>query len=282
MNKEQVPYLTESAVHLAHLCALETWRGYSYSNGKQFTDVIAVRNKDTKTNSTKLEVLSDEYFMSRCTEQMFSVLKPNSYSNNAQINDSFIEAFRKVAGIKQTERRGPKPNYTQGVAYLKRGVAEDYKNYHKLSIVDKPLGVLKAINNLSVAFTDQTEETIQSEHVMLATRLLFFFMPDALIFNYSPGIAMKLKLKGDAEKHIDEYQIKLWEGLKLNWKTLCHYDMPLPKNVDEATYQLAKNSGWWQRRIYDLALKFYGDKNSSLVLSHKIKTSLLSKPNLIV
>ena len=280
MSKEQVPFLTESAIHLAHLCALETWRGFSYTSGKQFNDVIVVRNKDTKINSTKFETLSDEYFMSRCTQQVFSILKPKSYINNAPLDESFLDAFRKVAGIKQSQRRGPKPNYTQGIAYFKKSIAEDYKEYQALATLDKPLGILSAITNLSVAFTDQSEE-LNSEHEMLASRLLFFFMPDALIFNYSPGIASKLKLKGTTEFQMEAYQKKLWDGLNLNWHILSQYDMPLPKLMDETIYQIAKKSGWWQRRIYDLALKFYSDKSGSLIISNKIKDSFLSKPNIL-
>ena len=188
MSKVQVPFFSESAIHLAHVCALETWQGYSYSTGKQFSEALTVHNRVTKTNASKIIVLSDEYFMGRLSTQLFSIVKP--------INDSFLDGFRKVAGIKQTERRGPKPYYAGGIAFLKKQIAEDYRKYQKLNdIAGKKLEAISYANNLSIAFTEQKiPDTLTSEHVMLATRLLFFTMPNCLIFNYSPEIAKGLEV----------------------------------------------------------------------------------------
>jgi len=117
---------------------------------------------------------------------------------------------------------------------------------------------------------------------MLATRLLFFAMPNCLIFNYSPEMAKGLKLAGKTENHIAEYQEKLWSGLNLNWATLCNFDMPLPKHLPPYIYDVAKKSGWWQRRIFDLALKHNFTKGDNLKISEKVKSSLFNKPNIIV
>ena len=284
MSKVQVPYLSESSIHLAHVCALETWQGYSYATGKPFNESLTVHNRVTKTNSTKIVVLSDEYFMERLSTQLFSIIKPKDFQNTFPINDSFLDGFRKIAGIKQTERRGPKPSYLGGISFLKKPIAEDYRNYQKvIDIADKKLEAIGYANNLSIAFTEQKiPDTLTSEHVMLATRLLFFTMPNCLIFNYSPEIAKGLKLSGNAEKDITEYQNKLWDGLNLNWATLCKYDMPLPKHLNSYVYDVAKKSGWWQRRIFDLALKHMFTKGNNLKLSERVKTSLFTKPYPIV
>ena len=69
---------------------------------------------------SKIIVLSDEYFMGRLSTQLFSIIKPKDFKNTFPINDSFLDGFRKVAGIKQTERRGPKPYYAGGIAFLKK------------------------------------------------------------------------------------------------------------------------------------------------------------------
>ena len=284
MSKVQVPFFSESAIHLAHVCALETWQGYSYSTGKQFSEALTVHNRVTKTNASKIIVLSDEYFMGRLSTQLFSIIKPKDFKNTFPINDSFLDGFRKVAGIKQTERRGPKPSYAGGIAFLKKQIAEDYRKYQKLNdITGKKLEAISYANNLSIAFTEQKiPDTLTSEHVMLATRLLFFTMPNCLIFNYSPEIAKGLKLSGNAEKDIADFQEAMWEGLMLNWATLCKYDMPLPKHLNSYVYDVAKKSGWWQRRIFDLALKHTFTKGNNLKLSERVKSSLFTKPYPIV
>ena len=71
------------------------------------------------------------------------------------------------------------------------------------------------------------------------------------------------------------------EGLKLNWSNLCDYDMPLPKVIDRKIYDLAKSSGWWQRRIYDLALKFNSSKGSNIVISERVKSEFFANPKII-
>jgi hypothetical protein len=284
MGKVQVPYFSDSAIHLAHVCALETWQGYSYATGKKFEESISIPNSTTETSSSNIVVLSDEYFMGRLTTQLFSIIKPREFKNNFPINDIFLNGFRKVAGIKQTERRGPKPSYVDGLAYLKRQIANEYRQYHQLIDIDrKRLEAITYARNLSLAFTQQTLPNVQiNAHVMLATRLLFFIMPNCLIFNYSPEIAKGLKLSGNAEKDISEYQHKLWTGLNLNWAILCKYEMPLPKHLHSYVYDNAKKSGWWQRRILDLALKLHYTKGNGLKISERVKASLFTKPHTIV
>jgi hypothetical protein len=145
MSKLQVPYFSESAIHLAHLCALETWQGYSYATGKQFREALIFNDRVTKKESVEVVDLSDEYFLERLSKQLFSIIKPRDFINTFPVNDSFLDAFRKVAGIKQTERRGPKPCYVGGIALLKNSIAEDYRKYQKLKDID--------IKNLKRSFT---------------------------------------------------------------------------------------------------------------------------------
>ena len=106
-------------------------------------------------------------------------------------------------------------------------------------------------------------------------------MPNITVFNLSPEIERILNLKGEREDTIFIYQEKLWEGLKLNWSNLCDYDMPLPKVIDRKIYDLAKSSGWWQRRIYDLALKLYASKGNNIVISERVKKAFLANSKII-
>jgi hypothetical protein len=284
MSKLEVPYFSDSAIHLAHVCALETWQGYSYATGKKFEEQIDLYSRTSKSNSSNIVTLSDEYFMERLTAQLFSIVKPRGFKNIHPINDSFLDKFRKIAGIKQSERRGSKPSYAGGIAYLKSKIASDYRQYQRITDIDKKrIEAVTYANRLSIAFTKQNFPHQQnSEHVMLATRLLFFIMPNCLIFNYSPEIAKGLRLTGNAQKDIAEYQEKMWTGLNLNWATLCKYEMPMPKHLGDFTYSEAKKSGWWQRRIFDLALKHNYAKVEGIKISQRVKSSLFLKPYSII
>jgi hypothetical protein len=281
MSQAQVPLLTKSAIHLAHLCALETWQGYSYSKDKRFDNVLIEQSIGATHRTTKVITLSDEYLMSRFATHLLAIYKPKEFKNNNPISESLMDEFRNVAGIRSTERRGPKPDYSGGADYFKKQVSEDYKSCLTASLEDKPYESSFATKNLSIALTHQNSDRIESEHIMLATRILFFVMPNVTVFNFSPEIERILSLKGERDETIFMYQEKLWEGLKLNWSNLCDYDMPLPKDIDKRIYDLAKNSGWWQRRIYDLALKFYATKGNNIVISERVKKAFLAKSQIM-
>ncbi len=281
MSQVQIPLLTKSAIHLAHLCALETWQGYSYSKGTLFNNVLVEHTPGTNYKSTKVVQLSDEYLMSRFAAHLFGIIKPKDFPNTTPISESLMDEFRNVAGIKTTERRGPKPDYSGGSDYFKKQVAEDYKSCLNASLEDKPYESVFATKNLSIALTYQNSDRIESKHIMLATRILFFVMPNIAVFNLSPEIEKFLSLKGDREDTIFIYQDKLWDGLKLNWSNLCEYDMPPPKSIDRTIYDLAKQSGWWQRRVFDLALKFLTTKGNNIVISEKVKSAFLANAKII-
>ena len=281
MSQAQVPLLTKSAIHLAHLCALETWQGYSYSKGTLFNNLLVEHSPGSSYKSTNLLPLSDEYLMSRFATHLLSIIYPKEFKNTTPISISLIDKFRNVAGIKTTGRRGPKPDYSGGIDYFKKQVSDDYRLCLNASLEDKPFEPVYAIQSLSIALTHQNSNRIESEHIMLATRILFFIMPNITVFNLSPEIERILNLKGEREDTIFIYQEKLWEGLKLNWSNLCDYDMPLPKVIDRKIYDLAKSSGWWQRRIYDLALKLYASKGNNIVISERVKKAFLANSKII-
>jgi len=282
MSKLQVPNFTLSALHLAHICSLETWQGINYSSGKKFDEQLILYNSESKSTSTKEVRLSDEYFLHRCATQLHHLLKPNAFINTYPLNDSFIDKFRKVAGIRGAQRRGPTPDIANGLTYLKRTVKTDYRDYKKVPLSSsKYVGSLVLINNLSIAFTVQTNQIPASNHLMLSTRLLFFVMPDVLIFNYSPEIAKKLKLSGDTKKDIKDYYDLLWDGFNRNWDLLKNFEMPPATCLDEKLWDLTKDAGWWQRRVYDLALKQYSSA-VPINISDRVKSRFYKLPQIMI
>ena len=89
-----------------------------------------------------------------------------------------------------------------------------------------------------------------------ASRLLNFGFPNLNFYNYSVGISLGLKLY-EQDTSIDKYYELLDDGYQRNWHLLANYEMPVSNIVPDAVWQIARNGGWWQRRVYDLALKMY-------------------------
>ena len=90
MSQAQVPLLTKSAIHLAHLCALETWQGYSYSKGTLFNNLLVEHSPGSSYKSTNLLPLSDEYLMSRFATHLLSIIYPKEFKNTTPISISLI------------------------------------------------------------------------------------------------------------------------------------------------------------------------------------------------
>lgn len=91
-------------------------------------------------------------------------------------------------------------------------------------------------------------------HAALASRFLFFSNPEMPIFNYSANLATKLGLKGSTAKRIPAYYQAIGKAYIDNWKYLKKFKMPLSNHISDDYWLQVKESGWWQRRVLDIAL----------------------------
>jgi hypothetical protein len=127
-------------------------------------------------------------------------------------------------------------------------------------------------------FKSKTDE--EGAQISLASRLLFFAIPDMPLYNYSTGIADGLNIKGSPKDIIGKYLETIEDGYLRNWELLSKFEMPLPVTLDKKVWSKARDSGWWQRRIYDLALKLYFESKDGLKieLNDTIKNQFFTRP----
>lgn len=86
----------------------------------------------------------------------------------------------------------------------------------------------------------------------LASRLLFFAVPQATIFNYSAPLISKLKKRYSlADSSLKEVGRVMTELYKHHYKELS--ELPRPKFPSKLNKSI-KDGGWWERRVLDLAI----------------------------
>jgi hypothetical protein len=90
--------------------------------------------------------------------------------------------------------------------------------------------------------------------VPLASRVLFLAMPDMMVFNFSNGLAKKMRFQSRPQAAIGNYNKIMSEGLVRNKQLLNKLHMPAPTVLNTEIWLAAKKAKWWQRRVMDLAL----------------------------
>jgi hypothetical protein len=276
-------YLTDSALHLAHCCAVEIWQGYNYGKNQKVKEPILYKDPDTSIVAIRLEVISDEFLLA----ELFYHLQKNSMGKRTGkhpiVDESFIDVFRKVARIKSTDRRRPKPDIQTGLEYIKTKLWSEYRTCLKTTGYELIVSSYELADSLSCFLTDQLISKNYSDHLMLANRILFFLCPELPIYNYSPSIASMLGCSGNVNEHYLEYQVLNAEEIQRNWYRLSRFEMPLSSLLSEEDYDTVRESGWWQRRVFDLALKFASESKKTMRLSTRVQRRFLihSSPNIV-
>lgn len=106
-----------------------------------------------------------------------------------------------------------------------------------------------------IKFTQQLSKRLSlvgGDQPALASRLLFFAVPQASIFNYSAPLINKLKRMHRLKVISFEEAGKIMADLYVqNYKELSELPRPkFPAKLNKAI----KQGGWWERRVLDLAI----------------------------
>ena len=254
----EIPVLSSALLTLADICARELWSGKNFMTGKP-QQYSARRGSNTTTQISPIP-LSDERLLEMFALPFYSHAKAHSISPKVNLLVSQIDpCFIHIAGLNGT-RKPTEDGIKAGIKYLLTTIAGDYKGY----ITDK-----SKQNSLTKA-SDYTSQLVDAfgdkgdiNHRALAFRILFFAIPDFPCFNYSVDILKALKLKPTESNFFMKYVEIMDRGYELNWERLCQFEMPLPNHLDSKAWLRARNHGWWQRRIYDLALLFHFGYNEN-------------------
>lgn len=247
VQRIKVPNFTSSAFDLADLCARELWRGINYENGHK--QVI----KDSNGSPTGM---SDEQIMSIFATSFYK--KVSNPKLHISITDQQVDNFIKIAKIQVIKTKQSNLDLQKGIDVINNDISKIYKSWNlkNTAINYSDIGI-NLIQRLSDGFSQPSPHRQKVNHTALASRVLFFTIPDLPVYNFSQTISIGMKLNGEAYAVLNEYVKALHNGLERNWHLLSQYKMPYPTNLDFNVWKKARDSGWWQRRIYDLALKFY-------------------------
>lgn len=233
-----VPLFTLDEIRLAYLCALKLWEGVDFQTSKETE-------------------LSDEELLSR-----FSIGIQRGIANpnvNKFIEDDIRDLIR-VLSMKVIYRNRYKIDFQGGINAINTDVVPLYiRHLSNANNSNSASDATTAVLNLGTKFVDQTNAKIPwgRSRASLAARILFFALPDMMVFNYSKKLSHAMKFPTPTQRAIPEFNRILADGLILNDAFLTRCTMPSPTVLSQNTWQIANNNGWWKRRVLDIACLNY-------------------------
>ncbi len=232
----KVPTFTIDELRLAHLCALELWEG---------------REFDTKKTAYR----SDEELLHEFSLR-FNATKANA-NTLLQIDEDLVRELIRVARLKALYRSTSKMNFVNASNTIAISTVNLYNNWvanHATLISHQQTS--RAVFDLAAGFVNQPPNIITPKYfrVSLASRVLFFAVPEMLFFNFSNGLNKAMNFQSQPQKAITIFNRELFDGLLRNDVLLSRCHMPQPKILSAQTWNAANSNGWWKRRVLDIAL----------------------------
>jgi hypothetical protein len=271
----QVPNFSDAAIYIADLCARESWIGNSYTNGKPIVPINSLIFESIGEDGEVIETIcrdhvSDEGFVIIYATELFQraqIIDLPDWRTKSTINFYNLERLIKAADLSSainTNRN--KTDVDQGLNFLKNELADRYRIWSRRHHKEPQRHIAR---DMVIDLSNELNIYDNGEYIgnqpALASRLLNFGFPDLGVYNYSQTIRLGLKLSSpDVQEVLIDYYKLLDEGYRRNWNTLAKFTMPPSQAMSQTVWQRANNGGWWQRRVYDLALKMYfSDKASN-------------------
>lgn len=101
--------------------------------------------------------------------------------------------------------------------------------------------------------------------IPLASRILFYAIPQATFFNFSNALAKALQLPSSPQYSIFKFYKIMKDGYDLNLPNLPDFGTLQSKDDSyEKIHTLINNTDWWQRRVFDIALLLHLNITKSL------------------
>ncbi len=238
LKHKNVPKFSKYKLKIAELCAIEAWNGIDYQTGKKM-------------------VIGDEELLKKFSASFLHLVKRKT--KKSVINESLIRILIKVAKMKALYRSTNPTDFNRGIRCLKNDITTLYKNYIKNKAPLLPIDYsIKAVLELGEKFPKKNKKISINGNfrIPLATRVLFFTIPNMPFFNFSDGLAKKMNFQSRPQAAIPFFMKKLQKGLEKN-KSLYKMTLPPSTELKRNFYNKIKKTDWWQRRVLDLALLFH-------------------------
>jgi hypothetical protein len=235
---KNVPKFSKFKLKIAELSAISIWNGINYETGKEI-------------------FISDEELLKTFSVSFLRLVKRKS--KKSLITESLIRSLIKVAKMKAMYRSSNPTDFKRGIRFLRNNTTTLYENYIKDKSPILPIDyAINLVLELGKNFPKKNNKiSINGNYrIPLATRVLFFAIPDMPFFNFSERLAKKMNFQSRPQAAIPFYMKKLERGLYRN-KALFKMKLPPTNQMDHNLYNKIKKTNWWQRRILDLALLFH-------------------------
>lgn len=226
-----IPVLPIKTIQKAEHCARLIWSGKPFLSGREHT--------------------SDAEFMENFSKPVIDFLFGKSQSIN--FDPTTVHDLVVVAGLKPLFRTWHEIDMRQFEVFLES---------HASSLITKPNTAIEMADFVKEAGRSLVGTQYQGKagyRVALASRILFFAFPKIEFLNYSNDLAQALHLQTRPQAAIESFHIVMEKGLLRNAVQLNSLPLPtLGPLLDPSVYYGAISNGdWWQRRVFDLALKIH-------------------------
>jgi hypothetical protein len=278
----RLPTFSHSAIHLADLCARELWHGRAYEDGKPLEFIDVLPNEEAgKPNKLWRKTHSDEDLLETFSSPFLAYALDSSIPISEVIDIHHIEKyFISAVRLNVLKAKNSTIDYSNGIQVLFSDLVTHYKQWNSSESEENYSEIgMELTRVLGEAFyrTNSSQQT--GAQIALASRLLFFAIPDFPLFNYSTSISDGLKLRGSASEIIPQYFETLAEGYERNFDVLSSFEMPYATKLSPIIWNRARSAGWWQRRIFDLALVlfFRDNEDSTISVNDNVKNLFFTK-----
>jgi len=229
-----IPRLSQTVIDKAEHCARLIWFGTSYLTGKP---------------QTSDELLLQEF--SRPVNDLFT-----GQTNSVAFSRSAIHDLMVVGGLKALFRTQHQLDFQQFETILETNL---FSLQQSSPATITNLQLSEFVKNSGKALVSTKVKTNAGYRVALASRILFFALPQVKLFNYSQDLSNALQLQSRPQVAIYNFQEIFDAGLRSNRSRLNKITPPASLGIiDGSVYdENLVNGHWWQRRVLDLAVKLH-------------------------
>ena len=230
-----VPLFSAYEISLAQECALELWRGFDFESDDE-------------------KEMSDEELLHSFSSSFHAVLSnPNTPHS---ITEYEVRRLARVAKIKAFYRSAIPTDFPAGIQSLETNVTKNYRQWRSRSAGSSRKSlVLDSVIQVSSDFVTNPGHSPNGNYrVPLASRLLFYAVPEMPIFAYSNALAQKLQFQSRPQAAYAYFFDAMFKGVWLNRRRLEMLVMPVSSLLSASQLTALNLSRWWIRRVLDLAL----------------------------
>jgi len=229
-----IPRLSQNIINKAEHCARLIWFGTSYLTGKPQT--------------------SDELLLQEFSRPVKDLL--TGQSNSVAFSRSAIHDLMVVGGLKALFRSQHQIDFRQFEHFLEANLPS-ILNTSRLAPPSSDLAEFVKLSGK--ALVNSNVKTNAGYRVALASRILFFAVPQLRLYNYSQDISAALQLPTRPQAAIFNFQEIFDAGLHTNWSSLVSLQAPKSAELNSKLVYTDNliSSDWWQRRVLDLAVRLH-------------------------